>query len=204
MYSILWIESEIWTRTCHAKQWPSLQVVSSSLVHLHALALHCHPHLHSHFPTLKTQCTYSFNCHHPSHVLFNIVHITISSPSFLAMLRSRPLAARLAVIRHLQHHDFCRCRRVHSTVFIFFTGRSLRGCVGKGHVTFIKRPCAHSPSLRSSLIFQYRRSGSFIYQWTLRSRSIFHFTYIASLLRLVPQLFSSALRYSFSFSFLCS
>jgi len=25
-YSILWIESETWTRTCHAKQWPSLQV----------------------------------------------------------------------------------------------------------------------------------------------------------------------------------
>ena len=30
MYSILWIESEIWTRTCHAKQWPSLQVQFTS------------------------------------------------------------------------------------------------------------------------------------------------------------------------------
>jgi len=39
---------------------------------------------------------------------------------FLAVLRLRPLSARLAVIRHLQHHDFRHCRRVHSTVFILF------------------------------------------------------------------------------------
>ena len=70
--------------------------------------------------------------------------------------------------------------------------------VGKGHVTFIKHPCAHFSSLQSLLIFQYCHSCSFIYQWTLRSRSLFHFTYIASLLHLVPQVFSSALRYSCS------
>jgi len=111
--------------------------------------------LHRHLPPFhQFPCRVMFN-HHFTLKSFDII-ATISSP---------------------YHLYFCHCRRVHSLSSLaqfsagfhpgsppFPTppgiqtlevsdGRSLRGCVGISHVTFIKRPRGHFPSLRSSLIF---------------------------------------------------
>ena len=116
---------------------------------------------------------------------------------FLAMLRLRPLSARLAVIRHLQH----------IRPFSFYSGfRAL----AEGVCWDRSRDIHQAPRQTHLLLLlsSYRRFYIFCFfhlSRTFRGRSpFFLFLYKALLYRLVPQPFLFTLRYSlFSFSF-CS